>query len=160
MGTEHIERELISATIEREPVSASEADVSLIRELEQYLHAHARRPARLTDADGDSIEIPAPIYRVLRQLVPLMANGAAIQLVPLHQELTTQQAADLLNVSRPFLIKLLDEGAIPYRRLGGEGTHRRVRFTHVMDYKKRRSEQRRAVLAELVEMGEELGEYD
>ncbi len=146
--------------IEREPVSASERDVDLIRELEQYLRDHAHRPAKLVDVDGNTMEIPVPIYEVLRRIVPLMANGAAIQLVPLHQELTTQQAADLLNVSRPFLIKLLDENKIPYRRLGGEGTHRRVRFIDVMDYKKERSEKRRAALAELVEMGEELGEYD
>ncbi len=151
---------MVAEPIERDPVSASEDDVSLIRELEHYLHAHADRPAKLVDADGHAIDIPAPIYRVLRQLVPLMASGAAIQLVPLHQELTTQQAADLLNVSRPFLVKLLDEKQIPFHRLGGEGTHRRVRFTDVMDYKKRRSATRRAALDELVEMGEELGEYD
>jgi len=151
---------MVAEHIQREPVAASERDVDLIRALEQFLRDHAHRPATLADPDGHAMEIPAPIYDVLRQLVPLMASGAAIQLVPIHQELTTQQAADLLNVSRPFLVKLLDEEQIPYHRLGGEGTHRRVRFTDVMAYKKRRSEKRRAALDELVEMGEELGEYD
>jgi len=151
---------MVTEHIQREPVSASEHDVDLIRELEQFLHDHAHRPAALVDPDGHRMEIPAPIYKVLRQLVPLMASGAAVQLVPIHQELTTQQAADLLNVSRPFLVKLLDEGQIPYHRLGGEGTHRRVRFTDVMAYKKQRSEARQAALGELIELSEELGEYD
>jgi len=152
MVAERVER------IEREPISASEQDIGLIIALGRYLQVQRR--AKLVGADGQEIDIPAPIYEILSQLAPLMAQGAAIQLVPIHQELTTQQAADLLNVSRPFLIKLLDEGAIPYHRLGRERTHRRVRFSDVMDYKKQRSTARRAALAELVEMGEELGEYD
>ncbi len=151
---------MVAERAPREPVAASAHDTGLIRDLEQYLHNHAHRPARLVAADGNEIEIPAPIYTVLNQIVPLMAAGAAIQLVPIHQELTTQQAADLLNVSRPFLINLLNEGHIPYHRLGGDRTHRRVRFTDVMDYKKRRSEKRRAAFAEMVALGEEFGEYD
>jgi excisionase family DNA binding protein len=151
---------MVAERVQRDPVVASEHDTSLIRDLEQYLHHHAQRPARLVDADGNGIEIPAPIYQVLNQIVPLMAAGAAIQLVPIHQELTTQQAADLLNVSRPFLIKLLNEGQIPYHRLGGDRTHRRVRFTDVMAYKAQRSEKRRAAFAEMVAIGDEFGEYD
>ncbi|MCA1598272.1 MAG: helix-turn-helix domain-containing protein [Chloroflexi bacterium] len=86
-----------------------------------------------------------------------MAQGAAIGLVPLHKELTTQQAADLLNVSRPFLIKLLDEGTIPYTR---PGKHRRVRFSDVMSYKHCRDTERRAFLNRLIALGEDLGDYD
>ena len=74
-----------------------------------------------------------------------------------NRELTTQQAADILNVSRPFLVKLLDEGAIPYIKVG---SHRRIRFKDLIIYKEHRSRKRRKLLDQLIEMTEEAGLYE
>ena len=83
-----------------------------------------------------------------------MALGNAVTLVPVYAELTTQEAADLLHISRPSLIQLLDEGKIEFRRVR---THRRVRFEGVMGYKRRVDADRRAVLAELAAYDQEIG---
>ena len=72
-------------------------------------------------------------------------------------ELTTQQAADMLNVSRPFLVKLLEEGKMPFTKTG---THRRVLFTDLMEYKQRRNAKRRETLAVITQLGQEMGDYD
>jgi len=143
---------------QRELITSSEQDADLIRELERFLHEQAHRSAKLVAADGEEIDIPASVYAALRRIVPLMAEGAAIGLVPLHQELTTQQAADLLHISRPSLIKHLDAGDIPYRKT--EGEHRRIRFVDVMEYKRRRSEVRRAAFMTMAAIGQKYGAYN
>jgi excisionase family DNA binding protein len=84
-----------------------------------------------------------------------MARGQGVQILPLHAELTTQQAADLLNVSRPYLIGLLERGEIDFRLVG---RHRRVRFDSVMEYRRHDDLRRREAVDELSQLGQELGE--
>jgi len=148
---------MLAERAESEIVSPDVQDVTRIKGMRTFLLARASRSTQLVATDGERIDIPEPVYEIVRRAVLLMAEGTAVGLVPLHRELTTQQAAALLGVSRPFLIKLLDEGAIPYTR---PRQHRRVRFGDVMAYKQRQSVERRAALDELTAIAEDYGDYD
>jgi excisionase family DNA binding protein len=81
----------------------------------------------------------------------------SISIVPINKELSTQEAADILNVSRPFLVKLLESGVIPFVKVG---THRRIRFIDLMEYKKHRDEETQKGLIEIMRISEEEGLYD
>ncbi|AXK45929.1 helix-turn-helix domain-containing protein [Brachybacterium saurashtrense] len=85
--------------------------------------------------DRDPVELPEEVYEVLLRVVDAMRKGLSVTVSPTSQVLTTQQAADLLGISRPTLIKALDEGQLPYTR---SGTHRRIALTDVLDYRERR----------------------
>ncbi|MHC8321613.1 helix-turn-helix domain-containing protein [Pseudomonas sp. GB2N2] len=98
--------------------------------------------------EAHSVELPTSALRLLADILEALAAGNAVKVVPVHAELTTQEAADLLSVSRPHLIKLLESGDLSYHKTG---KHRRVRFADLMDYKNRRdaaSEQAMMLLAE------------
>ncbi|MBD2444950.1 helix-turn-helix domain-containing protein [Dolichospermum sp. FACHB-1091] len=127
-----------------------------IKHLENLLKAQPSQP-KLVAADGQEIIIPDSVYKILLQAVHAMALGKAISIVPQEQKLTTQEAADLLKVSRPYLIKLLDQGEIPCIRVG---THRRVRFDDLMKYKEQRDAKRSQFLQEMIDISEEAGFYD
>lgn len=97
--------------------------------------------------EAHRVELPTSALRLLVDILAALAEGNAVKVVPIHAELTTQEAADLLNVSRPHMIKLLESGEISYHKTG---KHRRVRFAELMDYKARRdtaSEEAMALLA-------------
>ncbi|EGF31736.1 Excisionase domain protein [Oxalobacteraceae bacterium IMCC9480] len=83
------------------------------------------------------IELPTAALRLLIDILAELANGNAVQIMPVHAQVTTQEAADLLNVSRPHFIKLLNQGVLPFHKTG---KHRRVKFADVMEYKARRDE--------------------
>jgi excisionase family DNA binding protein len=93
-----------------------------------------------------SVTVPVQAFELFLEVLGQMANGNAVTIVPVHAELTTQEAADVLNVSRPFLVKLLDEGRIPCRLVG---THRRVKMADLVAYKTKDEEERATVLDEL-----------
>ncbi len=139
-----------------ESVMAQEQEASSIRQIERILKLEGSQP-KLVGANGEEITIPDSVYQVLRQVVHAMALGQAISIVPQERELTTQQAADFLNVSRPYLIKLLEQGEIPYIKVGA---HRRVRFEDLKKYKEQRDQKRSQILQQLIEMSEEAGLYE
>ena len=100
------------------------------------------------------IELPTTALRLLVDILASLAEGNAVQVVPVHAELTTQEAADLLNVSRPYLVRLLEEGELPFHKTG---KHRRVRFRDVMEYKQQRDKTSADAMAELAAQAQELG---
>tara|TARA_B100000678_G_scaffold263099_1_gene245725 strand:- start:1260 stop:1706 length:447 start_codon:yes stop_codon:yes gene_type:complete len=103
---------------------------------------------------GTEIEVPAFIFRLFLRLLKETAKGNAVTVLPVHSELTTQQAAEILNVSRPYVVKLLEGGEIPFHK---RGRHRRIRFDDLMDYKRKDDLERERALEEMVSLSEELG---
>lgn len=137
----------------------SRDDVALARTSGQRLAPLARSGRPLTmqvrGADEEEIiELPAGAVKLLVEILEDMASGLAVTIVPQNAELTTQQAADFLNVSRPFLVQLLEEGRLPFRKVG---THRRVRFEDVLQYKEAIDTERRKVLDSLAAEAQDLG---
>ena len=106
------------------------------------------------DQKGETIAIPMTALRLLSGILTEMAKGNTVTVIPIHSELTTQQAAELLNVSRPFLIGLLEERKIPFRLVG---QHRRVRLEDLMIYKDRDDKARRLIADDLAADAQELG---
>lgn len=100
-----------------------------------------------------SVSLPSSAYRLLIDILTEMAAGHAVSLVPVHNELTTQAAADLLNVSRPFLVKLLEEGKIPFHKVG---KHRRIFASDVLSYKQDIDAAREESLRKLTEQAQDL----
>jgi excisionase family DNA binding protein len=109
-----------------------------------------RARVRLDDRD---LVLPRQAVALLRDLLAEMAQGNAVTIVPTHAELTTQQAAAMLNVSRPHVVKLLEAGTIPFVRVG---THRRVRYQDLLEYKAERDRQSREALDALADQAQEL----
>jgi excisionase family DNA binding protein len=104
------------------------------------------------------VRLPAPFAAAMRQMVGTLARGEAVVVVPLRAALSTQEAADLLGISRPTLVKLLDDGKIPSAR--PTGRHRRVRLADVLAYQAQQRQRRRQVLDEIARDSEEAGLYD
>ncbi|MCW9057841.1 MAG: excisionase family DNA-binding protein [Gammaproteobacteria bacterium] len=104
--------------------------------------------------DGTDLILPRDVLALLRDILTEMAQGNAVTIVPTHAELTTQAAADILNVSRPHLIKLLEEGRIPFTLIG---THRRIRYQDLMDYKAERDRKSQEAMEELAKQAQDLG---
>ena len=128
----------------KDPILPSVEDTNLAKESFRKLVSQVES-ARIRVAVGEdaTLELPPVAIHLLVRLLGEIAKGNAVTVVPVHAELTTQQAADVLNVSRPFLIKKLEAGELPFHRVG---THRRIRFEDVMKYKDTlRGEQREAL---------------
>lgn len=121
------------------------------------LAAVLRTSAKLVGPDGTEIELRGELYEALREVVAALSQGLAISIVPHSKLLTTQQAADMLGVSRPTLVRLLEDGEIPFDR---RGRHRRVRVADVVAYRERARVERRAALAEMTRLAVSDDSYD
>ncbi|QIA26756.1 helix-turn-helix domain-containing protein [Thermaerobacter sp. PB12/4term] len=144
----------------RGPVSARPEEAQDIANLRTALEAADNGGTLryfLADSAGRRLELPASVFRVLVDVVRAMARGQSVAVLHYDEELTTQQAADLLQVSRPYLVRLLEEGKIPYHMVG---THRRIYLRDVLAYKELRDRRRREALRELRRASEALGLYD
>jgi len=111
--------------------------------------------AQLRLLDGDQeITVPVSAIKMLVDILNQMAQGNAMSLVPIHAELTTQEAADFLNVSRPYIVKLIEQGELPCHKVG---VRRRVLFKHLMEYKERRNQQSMEAVNALSQQAQDLG---
>ena len=146
--------------IDRPPLTApNEMEMLLAREssrrLVQLLSNQDEYRIQFVEKDHatETLDIPASAMRLLAYILTEMAEGNSISLLSVHAELSTQQAADILNVSRPFLVQLLEKGEIPFRKVG---THRRVRFGDLIAYKRKMVATRLEALDALAEQAQRL----
>jgi len=129
-----------------------------LRRIKDYL-AHTSGPGsdvtiRVEVGSDDPLVLPRPTVEMFAAILAALAAGQGVQLMPVNAEVSTQQAAEMLNVSRPFLIGLLERGEIPFRLVG---RHRRVRFEDVMDYLREDDSGRKDAADELTRLDQELG---
>ena len=148
-----------SATL-RKPFIPTEAESQVSKESSRILAPHistkqANRRLKIVEENGEeeTVVIPAAAFDLLVDILSQMAQGNAVTLMPIHAELTTQEAADLLNVSRPFLVKLIESGKISHRKVG---RHRRILLEDLMNYKHQIDSQRMQALDELAAQAQEL----
>lgn len=150
----------MSSTFDDRPetVRPTEADTKLALASSPRLSRLAKRKRQQVNVrveqDEEAILLPMSAVRLLAEIVAQMARGNAVTVIPNSAEVTTQQAAELLNVSRPFLIEQLEKGTIPFRKVG---THRRVLFRDVMAYKESIDRSRRQALEELSKLDQQYG---
>ena len=134
------------------PKEAKVAEISG-RTLSKYADAEFVTLAITDDNDQEELILPGKAIHLLLDILAEMSQGNAINILPVHAELTTKEAANVLNVSRPYLIGLLDKGELPFRMVG---THRRIMATDVFEYKTNIDRQRHQTLDELAALSQEV----
>ncbi|GGV37044.1 hypothetical protein GCM10010495_62800 [Kitasatospora herbaricolor] len=144
--------------IEPGTVDAGDAKRALKR-INNYLSSTARSDEDIqvhleTGAQDEALVLPRPVVEMFASMLAALAKGQGIQIIPVNAELTTQQAADMLNVSRPYLIGLLDSEQIPFRLVG---RHRRIRFADLHQYLREDDAARKDAADELMQLDQELG---
>ena len=152
---------MTSNTLYQNPYIPTEVEAQLAKESSRIFADHIPhdrstielKVARDDSSSEEKVVIPAAAFHLLIDILAQMAQGNAVTLIPIHAELTTQEAADILNVSRPFLIKLIETGEIICRKVG---RHRRIRFEDLMNYKQRIDGDRTQALDELADQAQEL----
>lgn len=131
----------------------SELDSELAKTASRTLARAKDQAVKISLSDGKELELPKAMTEFLVRILTELSNGNMVDIVPIHAELTTQEAANHLNVSRPYLIKLLEQGKIPYHKVG---THRRILFAELRSYMVAHEIQREAAMAEIAKLSQEL----
>jgi excisionase family DNA binding protein len=147
----------VVSAFDRDPVEMKGDEQSLIAQVDRFLRAQGMTSVTMVGPGGEEVTLAAPLLRVLRQAAHALAQDEAVMVVPVDRQLTTNQAADILNVSRQYLVRLLKRGEIPCTMVG---SHRRVDFGDLMAYKRVRATNREAALDELAQMSQDLGFYE
>ncbi len=111
----------------------------------------------LVGSDGSRLELPGPVFEALMQVATAMAHGQGVTVIPRDTLLTTQEAADLLSVSRPTLVRLVESGEMPYEQ---RGRHRRVKLADLLEYQRQMRRERRESLGRMQREGQEAGLYE
>jgi len=147
-----------AAALKREPMLPSSKDAALALEssriLARFIDSSDLDLEIIEDDKRADLKLPPSAVRLLLDILNEMAEGNAVTLIPYHAELTTQQCADLLNVSRKhFVDEVLGKGLVPFRKVG---THRRIRFDDLMAFKKKDDAERQRALDELAALGEDM----
>jgi excisionase family DNA binding protein len=143
---------LIERTTDRDQQIARES----LPQIRKLVTSFAKRTdpvtVQVSDQDMVRLNLPAKLFSVLQTILDLMSKGKAFSLMPANAELTTQEAADLLNVSRPHIVKLLKEGALPYKEVG---THRRILLEDLIAFSRKMKTRRKEGLDELTRLGQQ-----
>lgn len=138
----------------QDAITIQPEDAAALHGVSQLLR---RGSATLIGPAGEHVTLPAPLYDLLKEIVRNLEKGRSLVLLPEERQLTTQRAAELLGMSRPYLIQLLDAGAMPYDLVG---KHRRIALRDVLAYAKRRAEARKTALDKMARDAFEAGLYD
>ncbi|WP_322995551.1 helix-turn-helix domain-containing protein [Castellaniella sp.] len=151
---------MTATTLEQQHLPTAE-EIALARESGRTLSAHLQTRSNTQQIDilddkgtTHSVHLPVSALRLLVDVLTEIGEGNAVSIIPVHAELTTQEAADALNVSRPHLVQLLERGDIPFHKTG---THRRVRYQDVMTYKEHMDASQHKALDALAEQAQALG---
>ncbi|MSV30438.1 MAG: helix-turn-helix domain-containing protein [Bryobacterales bacterium] len=136
------------------PAGVSSKDSTQIRALRELVQ---EGPVKIVGAKGRRAELPSAVAGLLDEILKNMQVGRAVSIVPEHGQLTTQQAANLLGVSRPFMVRLLEEGKLPFHMTG---SHRRVYLKELLAYRRRRDGERHDAINRMARMEFEAGTYD
>jgi excisionase family DNA binding protein len=137
-----------------EAISIGPQDAAKLRDVRRVL---GRGRAKLVGPRGENVSLPEPLHLLLKDIVKSLASGRSLVLIPEEKQLTTQQAGELLGMSRPYVIRLLDAGEMPYSLVG---KHRRIALRDVLAYAKRRAADRRAALNRMAREAYEAGLYE
>ncbi|HEV2634789.1 MAG TPA: helix-turn-helix domain-containing protein [Actinocrinis sp.] len=128
------------------------------RRIKDYLQAHSQDSSDieiLVEGGGnDALVVPRAVVELVAHMLGQLAQGRGVSVIPSQAELSTQQAADMLNVSRPYLIGLLETGKIPFRTVG---RHRRITFEDLAEYKRHDDLERRSAADDLADLAQDLG---
>lgn len=143
---------LVDNLVHAEPDETQEIE-ALRDRIEEIFQREGKALLIGPSTDEEPVELPGSAFEALKFVVEAMSKGQTIVLMPRGRVLTTQEAADLLHVSRPHLVKLCDQGDIPYERVGA---HRRLKIEDVLEYRAERAQRRSSKLDELTQLSQQL----